>query len=123
VRAGPAGELTQFHLETLVEDFFNQSALPRSGDSGDANPRAERQTDVDVLQVVGFRAADDKPVGLFEFPLRPNAFAVSAEESAGQRIWIVPNFLRRAYGYHAAAANTRTRSEIDDQVGGFNRCL
>src|SRR4029453_11247366 len=119
VRTGPAGELTQFHLETFVEDFFNQSALARSGDSSDANPHAEGQTDVDVLQVVGFRAADYEPVGLFEFPLRPNTFTTGAEKSAGQRIWIVPNLLRRAYSHHAPAANASTRSEIDDQVGGF----
>jgi hypothetical protein len=55
--------------------------------------------------------------------LWPNSFTVTAEESAGQRIWIVPNFLRGAYGHYAAAANACTRSEIDDQVGGFNRRL
>ena len=48
-------------LVGAVEDVLDQRRLARAGDAGDRDQRAEREVDVDVLQVVGAGAAHRDP--------------------------------------------------------------
>ena len=79
VRAGLVGGLVQRARERLVEDVVDERRLARAADAGDRRQQAERNADVDVLQVVGARAADD------ELALQRGPPAPSASESTARR--------------------------------------
>ena len=52
MRAGPADEQAKFSLEPLDQHLLHQRTLARAGHTGDTDPGAERNVDVDVLQIV-----------------------------------------------------------------------
>ena len=59
VGAGPQLRLVQAVGDRVVEDLVDQGRLARAGDAGDAAEDAERDVDVDPLEVVLAGAADD----------------------------------------------------------------
>ena len=58
VRADAAGREAERAAHAAVEHVAHERRLAGAGDAGDAGPGAERDADVDVLQVVLARAAD-----------------------------------------------------------------
>ena len=75
------------------------------------------------FRLLAFAPRITSQLGFLNSRCGPMRLRSARRKAAGERIRIVPDFLRGAYGHHVAAANARTRSEIDDQVGGFNRRL
>ena len=57
--AGGAGAV-QLAGEGVVQHLVDERALARAADAGDGDERAEREGDVDVLEVVLAGAADDQ---------------------------------------------------------------
>ena len=88
--------------ERSIEDLVDERRLARSADAGDGDERAERKRDVDVLEVVRARAADDdlaarRPAGA---PPARRSRRSPREVLAGQRL------ARRRRAAAAAAPGT-----------------
>ena len=60
VGAGISEPAVQIAAQGLDEDVVDQRAFARAGNAGDADEQAERDLDVDVLQIVVRGAADDE---------------------------------------------------------------
>ena len=60
VRAGAQPRAVQAVGDRAVEDLVDERRLARARDAGDAGEDAERELDVDALEVVLARAADDE---------------------------------------------------------------
>ena len=119
--------------QRLVEDVVDQRRLAGSADAGDRGQQAERNLDVDVLQVVLARAADDELALQRRPPRRRRRNRSRAGEiGAGQRAGsdrplgsaardALHQLLRRALEDHMAAEIARARPEVDDVVGDPDR--
>ena len=59
VRARLVGRAVQLARQRAIEDLVDQRRLARAADAGDGDQHAERNLDVDVLEVVLARAFDD----------------------------------------------------------------
>ena len=112
--------------ERAVEDLVDERRLARPAHAGDGDERAERKRDVDVLQVVRARAADDDLAAR-----RPAPRAPAPRSRAGpRRYWPVSDspgadeqLLRQPLEHHVAAVLARAGPEIDQVVGRANRLL
>ena len=125
VRAGLGGRAIDRLGQRAIEDVVDQRRLARAADTGDRGQRAERNRDVDVLQIVGARAADDD-LALRRGPSRRRRRnrALAAQIRAGQRAMAV---LQQLGGLtlenHVAAVLAGARTEIDHVVGRADRLL
>ncbi len=97
--------------------------LPEPRHAGDADERAERNLDVDVLQIVVRGADDPQPLA------RRADGAASGFRSArspdrylpGQAARLVGDLVGVPVGDHLAAAHARAGAEVDDVIGGPHR--
>ena len=130
VRAGLVAGLVERLRERLVEDVVDERRLARAADAGDRGQHAERNLDVDVLQVVLARAADDelalqlpaaapRGVGIDRAPVRYAPVSDPASVCDG----CVHQLRRRALEDHVAAVLAGAGAEIDHVVGGADRLL
>ena len=111
--------------QPVQQDVVDQRDFARAADAGDADEQAERDLDVDVLEVV-VPGADDR-----EAPCRCAAGAASGRRSALRpvRYWPVrlaglrDDVGRRAGGDDLAAADAGAGAEVDEVVGGPHRVL
>ena len=110
--------------DRAVEDLVDEGRLARAGDAGDAAEDAERDRDVDVLEVVLARAADDAARRAARAARSGTAICRLPERywpvsEAGVRGDLVPACPRR----HVAAVLAGAGAEVDDVVGGAHRPL
>src|SRR5262249_33853954 len=123
VGAGPEPRTVQPVGERAVEDLVDQGRLPRPRDAGDAREDPEREGDVDPLQVVLARAANDE-LAAAAAPLgRQRDPAGTAQVLAGERGRIGLDLLRRPLGDHPAAVLAGAGAAIGDRAGGPERPL
>ena len=123
VGAGPKLRLVQAVGDRVVQGLVDQGRLARAGDAGDAAEDAERDRDVDPLQVVFAGAAHAQGAGRFA-PLRRHLDpALAREVLAGERGGVLGDLGRRPGGDHVAAVLAGARPEVDQVVGGEHRPL
>ena len=110
--------------EALVHDVAYQCALARAADAGDADQLAEREIDIDVLQVVFGGAAyhQHRPVALAP-PGREWDAPLAPEEGPGQRLRLLDDVVEGAGGDDPAAMLTGAGAYIHDEVGGAHGLL
>ena len=101
----------------LIEHLVYQARLAAAGDAGDAGEHPERYFDVDILQIVLARAADDEffPVPLAA-PGRHGYAPRAGEVLPGDAARLGDDVLHRALGHHLAAVDARAGADIDDPV-------
>ena len=119
VRARPPGELAEMELQTFVEDFPHQGALAGPGDAGDAGPHAERESHVEILEIVRLGAADGEPL---VWPIRAAGRAVCLAERRYAPVGESGLFLISS-GVptdDVAAAHAGAGTQVDDQIGRLN---
>ena len=117
-------------LVGAVEDVLDQGRLPRAGDSGHGDEGAQRQLDVDVLEVVCSGAADAQempsaPLLAASFlpvlPPVPVAVAASlggralAQVAAGERFGGGEDGLDRPFRHHLSAIDSN-RLAADERL-------
>ena len=123
VRAGLVAGPVERARQRAIEDVVDERRLARPADAGDGRQHAERNLDVDVLQVVLARAADDdlalerRPPGR-----RRRNRSRAGQVGAGQRA-ALHQLLRRALKDHVAAEIAGARPEVDDVVRRPDRLL
>ena len=109
-------------FEIPVENFIDKAGFPRAGNTGDADQKAERNFNIDILKIVGASSLD------LDGPLQER-FTVTVGEwnrfSAAQiggreRILIFEQRVVRTGKHHAAALLAGLWAEIDDIVGFFD---
>ena len=112
--------------ERAIEDLVDERRLARSADAGHGDERAERKRDVDVLEVVRARAADDD---LAARGRRGASAGTSISRSAGE---VLPGqrlarrreqLLRRPWNITSPPCSPAPGPEIDQIVGGADRLL
>ena len=123
VGAGAQLRLVQAVGDRVVERLVDQRRLARAGDAGHAAEDAERDRDVDVLEVVFAGVADDQRAGRLASLGRDLDPALAGEVLAGQRGRVLGHFLRRSRGDHVAAVFAGAGAEVDEMVGGEHRPL
>ena len=102
----------------LVQQVVDQRALARARDAGDADELAERDLDVDVLQIVLARALDaDRVPRARPSALRQRHLAPPAQVRARHRTFARHDRLDRPLRDDAPARLARARPHIDDVVG------
>ena len=125
VLAGLAFALVQIAVQRLDEDVADQRALAAAADAGDADERAERNLDVDVLEVVVRRAEDAR--GSCRCRLRRRCCRESRSAArrerycAGQAARLLADVAGRSLHDHFAAAHAGAGAEVDDLIGGPHR--
>ena len=126
VRARLGGRPVDRLRQRPVQDVVDERGLARAADAGDRGQRAERNRDVDVLQVVRARAADD------DLALRAPAAAtrgVGIERSPRRYAPVsepwpsLQQLVRRALEDDVAAMLAGAGPEIDHVVGRADRLL
>ena len=106
-----------------VEDLVDQGGLARARDAGDAAEHAEREADVDVLEVVLARAANHELVAGRPPLLRHRDRPLAAQVLAGEGLRSSRELRRRALRDDLAAVLAGAGAEVDDVVGGADRAL
>ena len=107
----------------LVEDVVDERRLARPRHSRHAGQRAERNADVDSLQVVLARAADLDRAARRAPARRQLDSRRPGEELAGQRLGHALDLARGALGDDPAAVLAGARPKVDQVVGGAHRLL
>jgi hypothetical protein len=125
VGARLVGGAIELPRERPVEDVVDQRGLPRPAHAGDGRQHAERELDVDVLQVVGARALDEDVAAVGGAPGAGCLNrALAAQVRAGQRAVAVPEQLGgRPLEDHLPAVLAGPGAEVHDVVGGADRLL
>ena len=125
VVAGIAEAAVQVAPQGLDENVVDQRALARAGDAGHADEHAQRNLDVDFLEVVVPRAADDE----FGVADGPAAGRGSRSAACRKRYWpgdalrLGDDFGCRTRGDDVPAVDARPGAEIDDVIGRQHRVL
>ena len=114
--AGAQARAVELAGEGLEEYLVDQRTLAAAGDPSDAGHDAERETHVDVFQVVGARAAHgDVARGLA--PRRGHGHpAAAGEVGAGDGAGALHDLRGRSAGDDLAAVYARAGADIDDIV-------
>ena len=123
VLAGLDAHLVEPVGERLVDDLVDERRLARARDAGDADELADRELDVDPLQVVLGGAADREHAAVVLAPRRDRDRAPAGEELAGDRALRAHHLLRRALGDDLAAVLAGARAHVDDPVGDAHHLL
>ena len=119
---------TQFRLVQAVGDrgverLVDQRRLARAGDAGHAAEDAERDVDVDALEVVFTGAADGELTLRGAALLRHLDLFLPREVLPGQRGRVLGHLFRGARGDDVAAVLAGAGAEVDQVVGGHHRAL
>ena len=109
--------------ERLVDDLVHQRRLAGARDAGDSDETADRELDVDPLQVVLGRAADGEHALVADAALRDGYLARAGQELAGDRLLVPGDVLRRPFGDDLAAVEPRARPHVDEPVGATHHLL
>src|SRR5581483_5853049 len=110
--------ITFLALDRSVNHVVHQRRLAGAADAGHTREQTERNLDVDVLEVVLFRADDAQPrLGGLAADGRDRDREVVAEILRGERAWLFQQALEGTSVDDAAALFAGAESEIDDLVG------
>ena len=97
--------------------------MPGAGDAGHADELADRELDVDVLEVVHRGAADPEGAEVLVAPLGHRDLALAREELARDRPRVPLHGLRRALRDDVPAVLARARAHVDQVVGRAHHLL
>ena len=108
----------------LVEHLVYQAGLAAAGDAGDGCEHAERYFDVNILQIVLARAADEEAFSVsLAVPgwhgYLPRAGEVLARDAPG----LGADVLHRALGHDLAAVDARAGADVHNPVRRAHRLL
>ena len=124
VRAGAHPRPVQAVGDRAVEDLVDERGLARAGDAGDRAEHAEREGDVDALEVVLAGAADDelgpRRAALLrhrDLPLAARGTGRSASPAGASISFGVPSATT------SPPCSPAPGPEVDDVVGGPDRAL
>src|SRR5690606_2706721 len=96
----------------------HQGGLARAGRPGDTGERAERDADVDVLEVVLLGALYDEALAVaFPPSVGHGDLLVTPEVGGGEGAVVAHELLGRALRHDLAAVHAGARAEVDDVVG------
>jgi len=110
--------------QPLAENLHQEGTLAAAADAGDADELAQRDANVDFLQVVLGRAQHLQPLAVARPALLGHGDALAAAQvGSGQALVVGGHLLRRALRYQLAAVLARPRPEVDQPVGGAHRLL
>ena len=125
VLAGRVDGVVEVPRQRLVEDVVDERRLAGAADAGDGDEDAERDLDVEVLEVVLPRAADDELVAV-----RPGGARAGTSICASPRRYFAVSELGKVLicssvpsATICAAVHAGARAEVDDVVGGLDRLL
>src|SRR5262249_5588243 len=114
----------EFLLEALFEDVIDERGLARAADAADADEQAERDLDIDVLEVVVAGAAHgDTALGARPSLRRHGDLLRAAEVLRSQTLSTLEYVVKGAGGDDVAAAHARAGAEVHDVVGRPHRFL
>src|SRR4051794_5380543 len=121
----PAGNLTRA-VDLLhqrgVKDVADERALPAAAHARDCDETAERDLDVDLLQVVLAGAAHGEPVVARFAPQRGYLdLALPRQVLPGDRLLGLQHVLDRARDDDLAAVLPRARTDVDHVIGDTDR--
>ena len=120
---GVAFAAVEIAAQGFDQNVVDQRALARAGHAGDADERAQRNLDVDVLEIVVLGADDPQPAcrrsarrlaGTSIVRLPDRYWPVRLRGALGDRVGV-------AGGHDFAAAHARAGAEVDDVVGRPHR--
>ena len=117
VGAGPKLRLMEAVCHRMVQRLVDQGRLARAGDAGDAAEDAERDGDVDALEVVFASAPHQQRSSRLATPFGHLDLALAGEVLAGERRRVLRDLGRRAGRDHVAAVLAGPRAEVDQMVG------
>ncbi len=108
-------------LQRLVENVVNERGFAGAGNAGDGDQLAQRNHDVNILQVVGARAADAQEAAGGLAATGRHGDAQLAAQIAGRERLRRGQKLRAGTGEEDVAAEfAGARAEIENVVGGGN---
>src|SRR5579875_296729 len=124
VRARLLARAHQPARQRLVERVDHQRRFAAARDAGDAGEGAERERNLDALQVVGARADHGKQLAVAAPALRRQLDAFLAGEiGGGDAVGAFHHLVGRAAGDHLAAVDAGRRPHVDEIIGGADRLL
>ena len=95
--------------ERLVDDLVHERRLAGAGDAGDADELADREVDVDPLEVVLRRVEHAERAAVLVAPLGDRDRAPAGEELPRDRLAVALDLRRRPFGDDLAAGTGRRR--------------
>ena len=124
MRADAAIPVVLGALQRRVDDVVHERALARAADAGHAGQHAERNLDVDVLEVVLRRAEDPQAlVGRAAARRRHRDRELVAQVLGGQRARLLQQLLERAREDDAPALLAGAEPHVDHRVGDADHVL
>ena len=122
VGAGRRGGPVQVAGQRAVQDVVDERRFPGTAHAGDHREEPEGDGDVDVLEVVGARAADDERAAEGRTAGgRHGDAAFPPQVASGQRrVPVRQQLRRRPLEHHLPAVRPRPGAEVDHVVGGPN---
>src|SRR3954469_10305738 len=108
--------------QRLQQDVVDERGLPRARHAGDRDEAAERDVDVDVLEVVLARASYGEPLlARLASHLGDRDRPLPGEVLTGQRLAVRDELSDRAVVHDLTAVLTRTGADVDDMVRDADR--
>ena len=102
---------------------FTSVDLPEPGDARDGDELADRELDVDSLQVVLARAEHAERAEVLRAPLRDRDLPLAREELTGDRRLVLLDGRRGPLGDDVPAVLARARPHVDEPVGAAHHLL
>ena len=124
VAAGRRARAVDLLHQRPEEDVVDERGLARARHAGDGDEGAERELDVDVLEVVLAGAAHDELAGVGGAALLGHRDDLAARDVlAGERVLRLQQALHRAGVDDVAAVLARAGADVDDVVGDLDGVL
>ena len=109
-------------IERLPQNVVDQRTLARTAGPGDADKTAQREFDIDVLQIVMRRSVDRDELSVAGASFNGDFdFSTTGKKLPGDALLRFLDVDNRAFDDDLSTAHARPRSEVDDVVGSFHR--
>ena len=109
--------------ERLEDDLVHERRLAGARDAGHADELADRELDVDLLQVVLRGALDEERAAVLVAPLGHRDLARAREELPRDRLPVPLDLPRRAFRHDLAAVQAGAGPHVDEPVGAAHHLL
>ena len=109
--------------ECLEHDLVHERRLAGARDAGHADELADRELDVDVLEVVLRRAADEERAAVLVPPRGDRDRPLAREELARHRLRDPLDLRRRPFGHDLATVEPGARPHVHEPVGAAHHLL
>src|SRR6266540_476258 len=124
VRRGVGRRAVKMARNRSVQRVVDESRLARAGYAGDAHQQAEREFEIDVLEIISFCFSNGNLLFIRAVAQPRHRYGkFSRKIAAGERLRIGDDLLRRALSDDAASGLARAGTHVDDMVGGADRSL